>query len=45
MGNTYKSISYSTPSYLQQERVEFINPRKVEAIEGSTIRIEEYGER
>ena len=42
VGNTYK-VSITPPSYLQQERVEFINPRKIEAIEGSSIRIEEYG--
>ena len=43
VGNTYK-VSLTPPSYLQQESVEFINPRKIEAIEGSAIRIEEYGE-
>ena len=28
VGNTYK-VSLTPPSYLQQERVEFINPRKI----------------
>ena len=30
------------PGYLKQEQVEFINPRKIEAMEGSVMRIQEY---
>ena len=43
LGNTYK-VLLTPPSYLKQEQVEFINPRKIEAMEGSIMRIEEYGD-
>tara|TARA_Y100000385_G_scaffold285432_1_gene345329 strand:- start:2608 stop:5757 length:3150 start_codon:yes stop_codon:yes gene_type:complete len=39
--NTYK-ILLTPPSYIQQEQVDFINPRKIEAMEGSLMRIQEY---
>lgn len=41
LSNTYK-VLLIPPSYMQQEQVEFINPRKIEAIEGSVMRIQEY---
>ena len=41
LSNTYK-VLLIPPSYLKQEQVEFINPRKIEAMEGSVMRIQEY---
>ena len=41
LSNTYK-VLLIPPSYLEQEQVEFINPRKIEAMEGSVMRIQEY---
>ena len=41
LSNTYK-VLLIPPSYIEQERVEFINPRKIEAMEGSVMRIQEY---
>lgn len=41
LSNTYK-VLLIPPGYLKQEQVEFINPRKIEAMEGSVMRIQEY---
>ena len=37
LSNTYK-VLLIPPSYLKQKQVEFINPRKIEAMEGSVMR-------